>query len=91
MSNYRITKVRTVTQCQNKPNQYSTTKQLIFRCTPALAVSSTGTAPAVRATAKPARPRKRILNPAAVDPNKTRKPSPTAAVRVHGADKNNPA
>jgi len=71
-----------VTQCQNKPNQYSTTKQMIFRCTPAPAVSSTGTAPAVRATEKPARPRKRIPNPAAVDQEMVRRAIITNVARV---------
>ncbi len=87
MSNYRITQVRMVTQCQNKPNQYSTTKPLIFRCTPVLAVSSTGTAPAVQATAKPARPRKRIPNPAAVDQEMVRRAIITDVARVgHNSD-----
>jgi len=80
-----------VTQCQNKPNQYLMTKQSMFRCTPALAVSSTDTAPAVQATAKPARLRKRIPNPAAVDPAMPRKARIPIAFMVHGADKNNPA
>jgi hypothetical protein len=87
MSNYRITLVRMVTQCQNKTNQYSTMKQLIFRCTPALAVSSTGTAPAVQATAKPARPRKRIPNPAAVDQEMVRRAIITDVARIgHNSD-----
>lgn len=76
-----------VTQCQNKPYQYLTKKLKISRSIPAHAASSIAIARVVRATVKFARPKKRILIPAVVDPNKTRKASPTAAVTVHGADR----
>ena len=51
-------------------------------CTPAHAVSSTGTARAVRATAKPARLQKSILNSAAVDQDMVRRVIITAAART---------
>jgi hypothetical protein len=65
-------------------------KLMISRCTPVHAASSTGTARAVRATAKFARPKKRIQNPAAVDPARSRKANPPAAGMVRNAGKNIP-
>ena len=60
---------------------------MISHCTPAHAASSTSTARAVRATAKFARPKKRILNPAAVDPARLRRANPIAVVTALGVGK----
>jgi hypothetical protein len=63
---------------------------MISRCTPARAANSTATARAVRATAKVARPKKRILNPAVVDPAKPQNESSTVAATARSAGKNIP-
>jgi hypothetical protein len=77
-----------VTQCQNQLNQHKTTKLMISRCTPAPAASSTATARAAPVTAKPARPRKRTPNPAAVQPAPSRPLTSTGAAMGHGVSKN---
>jgi|WetSurMetagenome_2_1015567.scaffolds.fasta_scaffold04986_6 hypothetical protein len=73
-----------VTQCQNPTDLHTTTKPTI-RCTPAPAANSTGTARAVRPTAKPARPKRNIPMPAAAHPATRRPATSTAAVMAHGA------
>jgi len=58
------------------------TNQKNFPCTPAHVASSTGKSRGVPATAKPARPTKKIPTPAVADPEPLRKQTGTAVVTV---------